>query len=87
MTARRAVGGVLATGTLLALLGLVPVVADAATRATTGGSADQSAPGARSTTPPPADSRPLVLLLVAGGMGTMGLLSREPEPGDRAARR
>lgn len=83
MTTRRAVGGVLATGMLLGLVGIVPVVADAATRATPEAGVAKAAPAPGRTTELPFDSGPLVLLLVAGGMGTMGLLSREPASGRR----
>jgi hypothetical protein len=87
MTTRRAVGGVLAMGTLLGLLGLVPVVTEAATRATTDTGAAPAAATPINPAELPIDSRPLVLLLVAGGVGTMGLLSREPAPVRRPAPR
>lgn len=86
MTGRRAVGGVLAVVTLLGLVGLVPVPAQGATGATTGAQAP-AAPAAGSGSELPFDSGPLVLLLVAGGLGTMGLLSREAAPVGDAGRR
>jgi hypothetical protein len=87
MTRRRATGGVLAMGTLLGLLGLVPVVTAAATRTTTDSGAAPAAAAPVNPAELPFDSGPLVLLLVAGGVGTMGLLSREPAPVRRPAPR
>ncbi len=88
MTGRRAVGGVLATGVLLGLVGLVPVVAQGATRMTGEANAPAAAAPATGTgSELPFDSGPLVLLLVAGGLGTMGLLSREPTSVRRPASR
>ncbi len=87
MTGRRAVGGVLAMGMLLGLVGLGPVVTDASSRSTSTAAATTAAPTPGTTNPAPFDSGPLVLLLVAAGLGTMGLLSREPAPDRRAARR
>ncbi|MHB8960976.1 MAG: hypothetical protein ACYDAN_15300 [Candidatus Limnocylindrales bacterium] len=87
MTGRRALGGVLATGMLLGMVDLVPVVAEGATRATTDASVPAAAPAPGSSSELPFDSGPLVLLLVAGGLGTMGLLSREPAPLRRPASR
>jgi hypothetical protein len=74
-------------GTLLGLVGLVPVVADAATRATTDRGAPEAAAVPANTGELPFDSGPLILLLVAGGVGTMGLLSREPTPVGHSPRR
>ena len=84
---RRAIGGVLAAGALVALVGVLPVVADAAsgTVATTG--VEDAATASLVTTDTPIDSGPLVLLLIAGGIGSMGLLSREPAPAGSRTRR
>jgi hypothetical protein len=87
MTGRRAVGGGLAVGTLLGLVSLVPVAAQGATRATAGTRTPAAAPAAVRAGELPPDSGSLVLLLVAGGLGAMGLLSREPAPVRHAARR
>jgi hypothetical protein len=67
-------------GTLLGLVGLVPVVAQGATRTTSDAGAPAAAPAPGSSSQLPFDSSPLILLLIAGGVGTMGLLSREPAP-------
>ena len=84
--ARRAVGGVLAIG-VLALLAIVPVAADAASAP--GPDAVSSAPAAAALQPQPdpVDTGPLVLLLVAGGLGSMGILAREPEGAPARSRR
>lgn len=78
--ARRVVGAVLASGVALGVVGLLPMVANAVTAP----APDAGQPAAAASLPAPADipfdSSSLVLLLVAGGIGTMGFLSREPLP-------
>jgi hypothetical protein len=80
--ARRAVGRILSVAILLGLVAFAPLVANAATGALSGAaSPDAVAPSTPIDTPEtPFDARPLVLLLVAGGIGSMGALVREPVP-------
>lgn len=79
--ARRTAGGILVTGAVLGLLALLPVAADAGA-ARPPGAVVAETPSSRTAVPAtPADSGPLVLLLVSVGLGTMGVLSREPRPG------
>jgi len=87
--ARRAIGGVLLTGILLGLVAVVPVTASARDGA---GAVGDAAVGAATLTPSttpeaPIDASPLVLLLVACGIGSMGVLVREPVPERRRTRR
>jgi hypothetical protein len=87
--ASRAVRKVLSVGILLGLIAFVPVMANAATRAGSGATAtDVTAASTSIDTPEtPFDTGPLILLLVAGGIGSMGALVREPVPERRRARR
>ena len=87
--ARRAIGGVLLAGILLGLVAIVPLTASARDGA---GPAGDAVVAAATVTPPatpegPIDAGPLVLLLVACGIGSMGVLVREPVPEQRRTRR
>lgn len=88
--ARRTAGKVLAASALLGLVALIPVGANAGSGSAAGADGDARAAagvvGARPSTDAPPESGPLLLLLVAGGIGTMGVLSRESRPGDGGGR-
>ena len=80
-------GGVLAAGVLLALVSLVPVVeavtsAGAPAASVAGPASVAGAPSAMAVANAemPVDSGPIMLLLVAAGIASMGLLSREAGP-------
>jgi hypothetical protein len=80
--ARRSIGRILATAILLGLVGLVPVVADAASGGLVGEVGVAGAAGTAAnpdTTEAPFDPGPLMPLLIAGGLGSMAVLSREPD--------
>lgn len=85
--ARRIVGGLAAAGLLLGLVTVVPVVADAASGATQVDGAVDAVAAPSLTTETPFDPGPLILLLVSGGIGAMGMLSRPVEPVRDRARR
>ena len=74
-------------GMLLGLVGIAPVMAAGSSRTPADATPHATAAAPGSTTQPPFDSGPIVLLLVAVGVGAMGLLSREPEPTRHVVRR
>jgi len=87
--ATRAVRRVFSAGILLGLIAFVPVVANAANAAVSSVATPAVTVASTSIGTPetPFDARPLVLLLVAGGIGSMGALVREPVPEGRRTRR
>jgi hypothetical protein len=84
--ARRTMGGLLAAALLLGLLSVVPMVADASS-AGRDGDASAAASPTLDASGAPFDPQPLVLLLVAGLIGGMGVLAREPVPERSHSRR
>jgi hypothetical protein len=85
--ARRTISGLFAAAMLLGLVALVPMVADAGGGAAAGTGTPAVASPTLAATDVPLDPQPLVLLLVAGSIGAMGVLSREPVAERSRARR
>ncbi len=83
---RRAACRILAIGMLLGPFALAPVSADAASGTASVSNAPVVAAALVGDTDAPFDPGPLVLLLIAAGLGSMALLSRQVVPEAAEAR-